>query len=114
MRVRVCDDVEAIAEEWVAAIRGVVPAHFDVDRIPAAKDEVSNLLLRKLAVEDGTDPLVPPSKFDEIDILVVDYDLLHLDNTGSRTTGEGGGPASAVFLDMRRHRADEPVQGSTV
>ena len=89
MRVRVCDDVEAIAEEWVAAIRAVVPADFDVDRMPAAKDEVSTLLQRKLAVEDGANPLVPASEFDEIDILVVDYDLLHLDNAGSRTTGEG-------------------------
>lgn len=89
MRVRVCDDVESIAEEWVAAIKGVVPADYDVGRMGAAKDEVSNLLHRKLAIESGSDPLAPPTEFDGIDILVVDYDLLHLDDAGGRTTGEG-------------------------
>ncbi|ESY48146.1 MULTISPECIES: hypothetical protein [unclassified Mesorhizobium] len=89
MRVRVCDDDASIAEDWVAAIKAVVPAQFDVDRMAAAKDDVSNLLRRKLAVEDGADPLGTATGFDGIDILVVDYDLLHLDDAGSRTTGEG-------------------------
>lgn len=89
MRIRVCDDVEDIAEEWVAAVRAVVPAGYDVARMTAAKAEVSNLLQRKLAVEKGNDPATWKTEFDEIDVLVIDYDLLHLDETGGRTTGEG-------------------------
>lgn len=89
MRVRVCDDVEAMAEEWVGAIKAVVPAEFDVSRMQDAKAQVSNLLSRKLAVERGEDPSATATEFDGVDILVVDYDLLHLDETGSRTTGEG-------------------------
>jgi len=89
MRVRVCDDFPEIAEEWVAAVKAVVPQDFDVGRMETANDEVSTLLLRKIAVEKGEDPLVHATEFDEIDVLVVDYDLLHLDKTGGRTTGEG-------------------------
>lgn len=89
MRVRVCDDVEDIADGWVAAIKEVVPADWDVARMEAAKDGVSQLLQRKLALEKGDDPLAQASEFDPVDVLVVDYDLLHLDDTGSRTTGEG-------------------------
>lgn len=89
MRVRVCDDFPDIAEEWVGAIKAVVPDDYDVARIETAKDEVSTLLLRKIAVEKGEDPLAYATDFDDIDLLVVDYDLLHLDDAGSRTTGEG-------------------------
>lgn len=89
MQIRVCDDVEDIADGWVAAIKDVVPPDWDVARMVAAKDSVSHLLQRKLAVEKGDDPLVQASEFDPVDVLVVDYDLLHLDGAGSRTTGEG-------------------------
>jgi len=89
MRVRVCDDFQEIAEEWVAAIKAVVPEDLDVARMETANDEVSTLLLRKIAVEKGGNPLAHATEFDEIDVLVIDYDLLHLDETGGRTTGEG-------------------------
>lgn len=89
MRVQVCDDYEDTAEDWVAAIKAVVPAEYDVARMRTAKEEVSKLLKRKLAVEKGEDPTAQGCEFDEIDILVVDYDLLHLDERGGRTTGEG-------------------------
>lgn len=89
MRVTVCDDYPEIAEEWVAAIKAVVPEDYTVSRLETAKDQVSTLLLRKIAVEKGEDPLAHATDFDEIDVLVVDYDLLHLDETGGRTTGEG-------------------------
>jgi hypothetical protein len=89
MRIRVCDDVEDIADGWVAAIKEVVPQDWDVARLVAAKDDVSQLLQRKLAIENGGEALGQASEFDPVDVLVVDYDLLHLDDTGSRTTGEG-------------------------
>lgn len=97
MQIRVCDDVETIADGWVAAIKAVVPDTFDVARMPDAKNEVSNLLTRKLAVEKGEAPLTLETAFDGIDVLVVDYDLLHLDETGSRTTGEGVARLARTF-----------------
>lgn len=89
MRVRVCDDDEAIADGWVATIQAEAPADAEVARLPNAKEEVSNLLRRKLAAEKGENPLAQACGFDGIDVLAVDYDLIHLDEEGSRTTGEG-------------------------
>jgi hypothetical protein len=97
MQIRVCDDVETIADGWVVAIKAVVPDTFDVARMPDAKNEVSNLLTRKLAVEKGEAPMTLETAFDGIDVLVVDYDLLHLDETGSRTTGKAWPDLHARF-----------------
>lgn len=96
MRVRVCDDVKSIADEWVAAIQNVTEG-FDVARMENAKEEVSNLLRRKLAAEKGENPMAIPCGFDEIDVLAVDYDLLHLDDDGGRTTGEGVARLARTF-----------------
>ena len=96
MRVRVCDDDEAIADRWVAAIQGVTERH-DVARMVGAKDEVSNLLSRKLAVEKGDDPMAYGCGFDDVDILAIDYDLIHLDEVGGRTTGEGVARLARTF-----------------
>lgn len=96
MRVRVCDDVETIADGWVKAIQGVTEG-YDVARMDSAKDQVSNLLRRKLAAEKGEDPMAVPCGFDDIDILAVDYDLLHLDEAGGRTTGEGVARLARTF-----------------
>lgn len=89
MRIRVCDDIEDIADNWVAAVKAVVPADYDVARMPDAKEEISKLLTRKLLVEKGDNPVEQDIEFDSIDVLIVDYDLLHLDELGGRTTGEG-------------------------
>lgn len=96
MRVRVCDDVETIADGWVKAIQDVTQG-YDVARMASAKQEVSNLLRRKLAAEKGEDPMAVPCGFDDIDILAVDYDLLHLDEDGGRTTGEGVARLARTF-----------------
>jgi hypothetical protein len=68
-----------------------------VARMPEAKAEVSHLLLRKLAAERGEDPMAVPCGFDDVDILAVDYDLLHLDDAGGRTTGEGVARLARTF-----------------
>jgi hypothetical protein len=88
MRVRVCDDDAAMAEGWVEAIKSVTDG-YEVERMASAKEEISKLLARKIAAEKEQDPMAEPCGFDDIDILAIDYDLLHLDNDGSRTTGEG-------------------------
>ena len=89
MRIKVCDDDVEMAEEWAADIKKVVPGDFDVSRMENATEEVSQLLSRKLQVEEKSNPLAQAAEFDQIDILVVDYDLVHLDDNGGRTTGEG-------------------------
>lgn len=96
MRVRVCDDVENVADDWVVQIKLVTEGH-DVARMAYAKDEVSNLLRRKLAAERNEDPMAQACGFDDVDILAVDYDLLHLDEAGGRTTGEGVARLARTF-----------------
>lgn len=96
MRVRVCDDDEAMADGWVAAIKKVTDG-YDVERMASAKEEISKLLLRKIAAEKKQDPTAVPCGFDDVDILAVDYDLLHLDEDGSRTTGEGVARLARTF-----------------
>lgn len=96
MRVRVCDDDEGMAEGWVTAI-GNVTHGYDIERMPSAKEEISKLLARKIAAEKEQDPTAAPCAFDDVDILAVDYDLLHLDDDGSRTTGEGVARLARTF-----------------
>lgn len=97
MKIRICDDVDDIAEGWVAAVKEVAPDGCDIARMGNAKEEISNLLSRKLAVEAGGDPIATPAEFDGLDVLVVDYDLLHLDEAGGRTTGEGVARLARTF-----------------
>jgi hypothetical protein len=96
MRVRVCDDDVAMANGWVTAIKNITDG-YDVDRMASAKEEVSNLLSRKIAAEREQDPTAVPCGFDDIDILAIDYDLLHLDKAGGRTTGEGVARLARTF-----------------
>lgn len=97
MKIRICDDVDDIAEGWVTAVKEVAPNGSDVARMGNAKEKISYLLLRKLAVEAGGDPIATTNEFDDLDILVVDYDLLHLDEAGGRTTGEGVARLARTF-----------------
>ncbi|WP_049730528.1 hypothetical protein [Rhizobium ecuadorense] len=97
MRIRVCDDDEELANSWVKDIGDALQDGDDVSRMDNAKDEISQLLNRKIAVENKEDPRAHATRFDEIDILVVDYDLLHLDGAGSRTTGEGVARLARTF-----------------
>lgn len=97
MKIRVCDDVAEIADEWVAAIRAAAPEGYDVNRMVDAKTDISKLLDRKIAVERQQAPLPAATAFDDIDVLVVDYDLLHLDEEGGRTTGEGVARLARTF-----------------
>lgn len=96
MHVRVCDDDEGLADSWIAAIRSATEGH-DVARLASAKQEISNLLMRKLATENGEDPMKQPCGFDDVDVLAVDYDLVHLDDAGERTTGEGVARLARTF-----------------
>ncbi|WNJ89592.1 hypothetical protein [Bosea sp. 685] len=88
MKIRVCDDSEDLSAICVEKICAVVP-DADVKRMDNAIAEVSKLLKRKTAAELDLDPPAGRTEFDEVDVLVIDFDLLHLDNDGSRTTGEG-------------------------
>jgi len=89
MKIRVCDDVSDVADDWIDEIKKVIPKSIKVCRMDSAKEDIMTLINRKRNVEEGKNPLLVESVFDDIDIAIIDYDLLHLDDEGNRTTGEG-------------------------
>jgi hypothetical protein len=90
MKIRVCDDDPDSAETWVENIRAAVGTAYSVERLDAPLEAIQALVDRKRrALDDGKFEPGAATPFDEIDILVADYDLIHIDKGGNRTTGEG-------------------------
>lgn len=89
--VLLCDDDPGVCAEWVEAVRGVAPKeHYDVLDAPdngKLRASIKELFRRQCAmlsdVRKRDDCL-----FDGVDILVLDYDLLHIDENNARHTGE--------------------------
>lgn len=92
MRIRVCDDEAASADEWVDAIQGAVGPDHSVERLQEPLAAIQELVDRKVAATDPNTKkfdAIAALRLDDIDILVVDFDLIHIDEGGNRTTGEG-------------------------
>jgi hypothetical protein len=90
MIIRVCDDDPTSAETWVDNIRQAVGGDHSVERLEEPLGAIQALVDRKKAAGDnGAFDFGDPTPFDEIDVLVADYDLIHIDDGGNRTTGEG-------------------------
>lgn len=90
MIVRICDDDPDSAETWVAEIAGLLSEGHSVERIADPLPAIQVLVDRKKAAQDaGSFDIGEPTPFDDFDVLVVDYDLIHIDEGGNRTTGEG-------------------------
>jgi hypothetical protein len=92
VRIRVCDDEAASADEWVDAIKEAVGAEHSVERLQDPLEAIQELVDRKVAALDPNTRKFNAEenvRLDKIDILVVDFDLIHIDEGGNRTTGEG-------------------------
>lgn len=92
MKIRVCDDETSSADEWVEAIHGALGADHSVERLLEPLAAIQELVDRKVsALEPEKKKFDAESSvcLDDIDILVVDFDLIHIDTGGNRTTGEG-------------------------
>lgn len=101
-RVLVCDDDPGLAEDWVEAIGEVVTKDYDVLPAPGTEDvrqSAQELLHRRSAVRGEAKRPDQPCLFDGVDILVIDYDLLHIDQDNAQYTGEGLGRLSRMFSD---------------
>jgi hypothetical protein len=91
-RVLVCDDEPAAARDWLAEIEQVLPAGaYDVQPVPSSDDikhAIQALLHRRMVlIKPGPRP-EQRCLFDEADVLVIDYDLVHVDEDNTRYTGE--------------------------
>lgn len=104
-RVLICDDEAALSADWVRRVRDVAPAdRFEVLDAPtneAIRDGVRTLIKRRNASRDGQAKPAGNCLFDGVDVLVVDYDLLHVDEENARYTGEGVARLARTFADCR-------------
>ena len=95
LKVLICDDEVAVAEGWVEQIKNVVSDNGAYEIAPAAsQDELEvafkTLLTRQGNLRDGKSGAAESECiFDDVDILVIDYDLVHIDEEKTRYTGEG-------------------------
>lgn len=92
MKIRVCDDEAANADEWVEAISTAVGTVHSVARLQEPLGAIEELVGRKVAATDPNTKKFDGDnavQLDDIDVLVIDYDLIHIDDRGNRTTGEG-------------------------
>lgn len=101
--VLVCDDEPTLASEWVERIAKVAPAKsYNLQAAPKNEEiaeGVKVLLRRRHAARDGSERPADKCLFDGIDILVIDYDLLHVDEDNARYTGEGVARLARSFAD---------------
>ena len=100
--VLVCDDDHSLARDWVEEIRGVVTDAYHVLDAPeteTVRSSAQELLLRRTDLRQGRSRPREACIFDSIDILVIDYDLLHVDEDNAQYTGEGLGRLARMFTE---------------
>ena len=100
--VLVCDDDHGLAEQWVEAIRNVAGEQYtvrDAPDIDAVRTSVRELLRRRSELRKRERAEKQFCIFDNVDILVIDYDLLHVDENNAQYTGEGLGRLARMFTD---------------
>ena len=90
--VLICDDDARVCGQWVETVRAVAPPElYDVAEPPGKKDlqgAIRKVFARQSALLDGRPEVHEPCLFDGADILILDYDLLHIDERNARHTGE--------------------------
>src|SRR5271169_2695156 len=86
----VCDDNQQIARRWSSQIAEVCPSDFTAESLPQSDlvEAISDLEeRRKNARGSSAGAAHGKTRFDDADILVIDYDLLNL-KSQSFITGE--------------------------
>ena len=90
--VLICDDDIDVCVQWVKAVRAVAPPErYDVAEAPGRddlQDAIQELFARQSALLAGHRRERSRCLFDGVDILILDYDLLHIDERNARHTGE--------------------------
>ncbi len=89
LRVLICDDELTNGEEWNRQVTEAVeslPIEVAPNPEPGKiKSSIQTLIARRV----DEDPTKGDCIFDDVDVLILDYDLLHVDEGNTRYTGEG-------------------------
>ena len=100
--VLICDDDDILAAERVERIKKIAPRNYEIRDAPSAKEmcgAVSELLRRRKIIRGGHLYVPEPCLFDQKDILIIDYDLIHVDDERAQHTGEGIGRLARMYSD---------------
>ncbi|NEJ82579.1 hypothetical protein GR268_39340 [Rhizobium leguminosarum] len=102
-KVLICDDEPDAAETWVREIVETIDATvYDMQPVPPTAEiekAIKVLLARRAALRAKEPRPDDPCLFDEIDVLIIDYDLIHVDDKKTRYTGEGVARLARVFSE---------------
>ena len=102
--VLLCDDEPHVGLEWAETVRTVAPPdRYAILPPPGPNDlhgAIKELFAREAALLDGNAREQQRCVFDGTDILILDYDLLHVDKDNARHTGESLARLARVFSDV--------------
>ncbi len=98
--VLICDDDPETGAELVEKVRRVAPQR-DYSVLDAPDNKDTQCAIKELLVRQGLTPSQQQDKspclFDKAEILVLDYDLLHVDKDNARHTGESLARLARMF-----------------
>ncbi len=100
--VLICDDDPQVAADYVEQIQKIARGEYTFQRAPsmgAVRESVTELLRRQKLVRAHRPLDRRECVFDNTDILIVDYDLIHVDDENARHTGEGIGRLARIYSD---------------
>ena len=100
--VLICDDDPQAAAEYAVQIQQIAPAEYTFHGTPnreAVRESVNELLCRQNSVYAGRPRERRECLFDNKDILIIDYELIHVDDENARHTGETIGRLARVYSD---------------
>lgn len=101
--VLICDDEPGQAEIWIEQVEESARQDTYDILIPPSNDEVSvamkEILLRRGSIREGVKRQREECLFDKADILVIDYDLVHIDENEAQHTGESIARLARTFSD---------------
>ena len=89
-RILVCDDEPEKRDAWIADIQKAigVTSNYTVGAFVEPLGAIRELLARQKAHRNGEKRLPSPCEFDDLDVMVVDFDLVVFDAANARHTGE--------------------------
>jgi len=90
-KVLILDDDADVANGWCESISAATAGKATVNMVGKddAAQQVEILLERQRTARTSGDLAKEPSVFDDVDVLMVDYDLVHISDGHGRFTGEG-------------------------
>lgn len=98
--VLICDDDPQVAADYLEQVQGIAPDDYSCQAAPSNEDvrsAVNELLRRQKSILAGDSYDAQRCLFDNRDILIIDYDLIHVDDDNARHTGESIGRLARIY-----------------